>query len=106
MNSQIAGCRRAARREMRAPPQSWGGEDEMNREIPLYTLEGVQDADISTHYFNTVDGLGLSMLRFTRGGYGDGVLALHCPPLSTGTFVLPETRALLTRPLPPGYYVG
>ena len=42
----------------------------MNREIPLYTLEGVKDAKVTTHYFNTEDGLGLSMLRLT-GGSGD-----------------------------------
>src|SRR4051794_41875503 len=97
MNSQIAGCRRAARREMRAPPQSWGGEDEMNREIPLYTLEGVQDADISTHYFNTVDGLGLSMLRFTRGGGGGAGLVIHGLTTSTAMFVMPPHPDLVTR---------
>ena len=36
------------------------------REIPLYTLEGVKDAEVTTHHFSTGDGLGLSMLRFSR----------------------------------------
>jgi lysosomal acid lipase/cholesteryl ester hydrolase len=42
----------------------------MKRGIPLFTLTGVPDADVSTHPFTTDDGLGLSMLRFQRGGSG------------------------------------
>ena len=33
------------------------------REIPLYTLDGVRDAEVTTHYYTTDDGLGLSLLR-------------------------------------------
>ena len=43
-----------------------GDNDDDQREIPLYTLEGVKDAEVTTHYFSTEDGLGLSMLRFNR----------------------------------------
>lgn len=44
---------------------------------PLYTLEGVKDANVSTHYFSTEDLLGLSMLRFNRGPSGDAVLIIY-----------------------------
>ena len=45
----------------------------MRREIPLYTLDGVKDAQVRTYSFATEDKLGLSMLRFTRerGRRGD-----------------------------------
>ena len=68
----------------------------MTREIPLYTLEGVEDAEISTHYFSTADGLGLSMLRFSRGGDGDAVLVIHGLTTSTDMFVMPEHRNLVS----------
>lgn len=62
----------------------------MNREIALYTLEGVPDADISTHYLTTEDKLGLSMLRFKRGPCDDAVLILHGLTTSTDMFIMPE----------------
>ena len=49
----------------------------MDREIALYTLEGVPDADTSTHPFTTDDKLGLSMLRFLRRSSDDVVLIIH-----------------------------
>src|SRR5947209_10532539 len=39
----------------------------VQREIPLYTLDGVKDAEVSTHYIYTEDKLCLSALRFQRG---------------------------------------
>ena len=39
----------------------------MEREIALYTLEGVKDATVTTHDISTEDKLGLSLLRFLRG---------------------------------------
>ena len=36
------------------------------REIPLYTLEGVRDADVSYHPFSTEDMLGLHLHRGAR----------------------------------------
>lgn len=64
----------------------------MGREIPLYTLEGVQDADVSTHWYTTEDGLGLSMLRFAREPEAgeDAVLLIHGLTTSTDMFVMPE----------------
>ena len=49
----------------------------MEREIPLYTLEGVRDAEISIHPFTTEDKLGLSMIRFLRAPADDVVVILH-----------------------------
>ena len=62
----------------------------MKREIPLYTLEGVTGAEITTHYFSTEDGLGLSMLRFKRAEAGETVLIIHGLTTSTDMFVMPE----------------
>ena len=57
----------------------------MSHEIPLYTLEGVRDADVSTHDFSTTDGLGLSMLRFTRDADADSEAVLLIHGLTTST---------------------
>ena len=48
----------------------------MARHFPLYTLEGVPDADVSTHYFSTEDKLGLHLLRFNRSPSDDAVLII------------------------------
>lgn len=60
------------------------------REIPLYTLDGVRDADVSTHYFSTGDSLGLSMLRFEREPCDDVVVIIHGLTTSTDMFIMPE----------------
>ncbi|MFC5995709.1 alpha/beta fold hydrolase [Pseudonocardia hispaniensis] len=67
----------------------------MTREIALYTLEGVPDARITTHPFNTDDGLGLSMLRFVRDPAGDVVLIIHGLTTSSDMFIMPEHRNLV-----------
>lgn len=77
----------------------------MGREISQFTLEGVRDADVTTHYFNTADGLGLSMLRFTRGGGGDAVMVIHGLTTSTDMFVMPEHDNLVSCLLDAGYDV-
>ena len=46
----------------------------MEREIALYTLDGVKNADISVHQFATADKLGLSFLRFLRAECDDVVV--------------------------------
>ena len=60
------------------------------RKIPLYTLSGVENANITTHYITTEDQLGLSMLRFERKPCDDVVLLLHGLTTSTDMFVMPE----------------
>jgi len=62
----------------------------MEHEIALYTLEGVKDADISTHYFNTDDKLGLNLLRFHRQSCDDVVLLIHGLTASSDMFIMPE----------------
>ena len=62
----------------------------MGREIPLYTLSGVQDADISTHHFSTGDNLGLSLLRFHRRPSEDVVVIIHGLTTSSDMFIMPE----------------
>ena len=62
----------------------------MEREIALYTLEGVPDAEITTHYFSTEDKLGLSLLRFLREPSDDVVMIIHGLTTSSDMFIMPE----------------
>jgi lysosomal acid lipase/cholesteryl ester hydrolase len=73
------------------------------REIPIYTLAGVRDADISTHWFHTEDGLGLSMLRFQRGPADEAVLVIHGLTTSSDMFIMPEHENLVSHLLDRGY---
>lgn len=68
----------------------------MERTIPLYTLEGVQNAKINTHYFSTGDMLGLSMLRFLHQESDDVVLIIHGLTTSSDMFIMPEHKNLVT----------
>ncbi|MPZ64212.1 MAG: alpha/beta fold hydrolase [Pseudonocardiaceae bacterium] len=77
----------------------------LTAQIPRYTLDGVRDAEVSTHYLSTADGLGLSMLRFTRHAGGDAVLVIHGLTTSTDMFVMPEHRNLVSYLLDEGYDV-
>ncbi len=75
----------------------------MKREIPLYTLEGVKDAKVTPYYFNTEDGLGLSMLRFQRGESKESVMIIHGLTTSTDMFIMPEHYNLVSYLLDNGY---
>jgi pimeloyl-ACP methyl ester carboxylesterase len=81
--------------------------NEPPREIPIFTLEGVRDAEITTHYITTEDKLGLSMLRFRRGTAppSDVVLLLHGLTTSTDMFIMPEHANLVSYLLDRGYEV-
>jgi cholesterol oxidase len=68
----------------------------MEREIPLYTLEGVKNAEITTHWLSTEDKLGLSMLRFLREPSDDVVLIIHGLTTSSDMFIMPEHENLVT----------
>jgi cholesterol oxidase len=74
-----------------------------NRAIPLYTLEGVRDADATTHYVTTGDKLGLSMLRFKRRDCDDAVLVIHGLTTSSDMFIMPEHENLVTYLLDHGF---
>src|SRR4051812_33156941 len=75
----------------------------MNREIPLYTLEGVRDADVSVHPVSTMDGLGLNLTRFRRDHVDDVVLLVHGLTSSMDMFVMPEHRNLVNHLLDNGF---
>jgi len=78
----------------------------MEREIPLFTLEGVKDATVTPHDIFTEDKLGLSMLRFQRGNGSDSgasVLIIHGLTTSTDMFVMPEHYNLVSYLLDHGY---
>ena len=68
----------------------------MEREIALYTLEGVRDAEITTYPFWTEDKLGLSMQRFRRADCDDVVLIIHGLTTSTDMFIMPEHYNLVS----------
>lgn len=75
----------------------------VKRRIPLYSLEGVPDADITTHPFTTDDGLGLSMLRFRREESDDIVLVVHGLTTSSDMFIMPEHHNLVSYLLDNGF---
>jgi triacylglycerol lipase/cholesterol oxidase len=64
--------------------------DREERRIPMFSLRGVERADISTHYVTTPDNLTLSMLRFQREPSEDVVVLLHGLTTSTDMFIMPE----------------
>ena len=74
------------------------------REIPLYTVDGVPDAEVRTYPFATEDGLGLSLLRFSRGARAtSSVLVIHGLTTSSDMFIMPEHENLVTYLLDHGY---
>ena len=68
----------------------------MTREIPLYTTDGVRDAQITTHSMTTEDMLTLSMMRFWKADCDDIVLIIHGLTTSSDMFIMPEHRNLVT----------
>jgi cholesterol oxidase len=82
----------------KAEPELWN-----ERNIPIYSLEGVRDADISTHYITTGDKITLSMLRFCRKPSKDVVILMHGLSTSTDMFVMPEHTNLVSYLLHHGY---
>ena len=75
----------------------------MEREIPLYTLEGVKDAEVTTHYISTGDQLGISALRFQRGEATEAVLLVHGLTTSSDMFIMPEHYNLVSYLLDHGF---
>ncbi len=73
------------------------------REIPLYTTEGVEDAEESRHEFGTEDRLGLSMLRFQREASEDVILIIHGLTTSSDMFIMPEHYNLVQYLLDHGF---
>src|SRR5215204_1494520 len=75
----------------------------MKREIPLYTLEGVKDAESATHWTTTQDGIGISLLRFRRKPCKDVVLIIHGLTTSSDMFIQPEHYNLVSYLLDHGF---
>jgi cholesterol oxidase len=73
------------------------------REIPLYTTEGVPDAEITSHPFITDDRLGLSLTRFQRAPDDDVVLIIHGLTTSSDMFIMPEHYNLVRYLLDNGF---
>lgn len=73
------------------------------REIPLHTLEGVDNATITTHYATTGDGLGINLLRFTRAPCRDVVLLVPGLTASSDMFIMPEHHNLTNTLLDAGF---
>jgi cholesterol oxidase len=90
--------------EVYAPRFHLGADNLGNkREIPLYTLEGVKDAEITTYHLTTGDKLGLNLLRFLRAPCDDVVVLLHGLSTSTDMFIMPEQYNLVSYLLDHGY---
>lgn len=68
----------------------------MEQKIPLYTLDGVKDAEKSFYPFTTDDGLSLLLQRFTRGDCDDVVLLIHGLTNSSDMFIMPEHYNLVS----------
>lgn len=84
-------------------PSLMPGMSEYVREIPLFTTEGVTDAEINTYPFNTGDKLGLSLLRFNRADCDDVVMIAHGLTTSSDMFIMPEHYNLVQYLLDQGY---
>jgi lysosomal acid lipase/cholesteryl ester hydrolase len=69
----------------------------------MYTLDGVKDAVVTTHYITTEDKLGLSALRFQRGDAGEAILIIHGLTTSTDMFIMPEHYNLVSYLLDHGF---
>ncbi len=79
----------------------------MAREISLFTLEGVEDAQVSTHWFWTEDKLGLTLTRFVRGApeaATEAVMIVHGLTTSTDMFIMPEHYNLVSYLLDHGFH--
>lgn len=84
-------------------PSCMPSQGVFEREIPLYTTEGVKDADITTHAFSTADKLGLSLLRFLREPCDDVVVIIHGLTTSSDMFIMPEHYNLVQYLLDHGF---
>ncbi|KOT88611.1 alpha/beta hydrolase [Streptomyces sp. NRRL F-5755] len=80
----------------------------MQRRIPLFTGEGVRDAEVTVHPFAAGDGLGLTLTRYRRTSAatpapGDAVLLVHGLTTSSDMFVMPEHEDLTSYLLDHGH---
>lgn len=71
-------------------PELWN-----EREIPLFTLEGVAKSEITTHYVSTDDNISISLFRFYKSESNDVVVLMHGLTTSTDMFIMPEHKNLV-----------
>ena len=69
----------------KSEPQIWN-----QREIPMFTMEGVKEAAITYHPFVTKDKLGLHLFRFKRKESENVILLSHGLTTSTDMYIMPE----------------
>lgn len=62
---------------------------------PVHTTQGVAEGEITTHPFDTRDGLTLSLQRFCKTPARDVVLLLHGLTTSTDMFIMPEHKNIV-----------
>ncbi|WP_246052674.1 alpha/beta hydrolase [Leptospira semungkisensis] len=74
-----------------AEPELW-----RERDIPVFTLEGVKGAKISHHPFVTEDKISVGLIRFQKKESKDVVILMHGLTTSTDMFVMPEHKNLVT----------
>jgi cholesterol oxidase len=67
----------------------------MQREIPLFTLEGVDNAEKTIVPVSTGDGLGITLTRFLRAPGDDVVVIFHGLTTSSDMFIMPEHKNLV-----------
>lgn len=77
--------------------------DAFEREIPIFTTEGVKDVEITTHPFTTTDKLGLSLLRFKRKTCKDVVVLIPGLTAASDMFIMPENYNLVSYLLDHGF---
>jgi cholesterol oxidase len=75
----------------------------MQRHVARFTLEGVKDAEVSTHPYTTEDALGLELRRFHRADCDDVVLLVHGLTSSSDMFIMPEHHNLVSFLLDAGF---
>ncbi|KAB2344364.1 alpha/beta fold hydrolase [Actinomadura rudentiformis] len=75
----------------------------MARRIARFSLEGVTETEVSVHPFVTEDDLRLTLSRFHRADSDDVVLLLHGLTSSSGLFIMPEIRNMVSHLLDNGF---
>ncbi|PJZ75926.1 alpha/beta hydrolase [Leptospira neocaledonica] len=75
----------------KAEPELW-----RERDIPVFTLDGVKNSKITFHPFTTDDKISLNLVRFQKKESKDVVVLMHGLTTSTDMFVMPEHKNLVT----------
>jgi len=73
-----------------AEPEIWN-----QREIPMFTLSGVKEGEITYHPISTEDKLGISLMRFKKKESDDVIILSHGLTTSTDMYIMPEHNNLV-----------